>query len=269
MRHILSGRHRDVLARFARGNVLVAFDYDGTLAPIASDPTRARMRPATRRLLVSVTRRYPCVVISGRSRHDLEHRLAGVPVCHLSGNYGLEPWEPDPRYLAQVRNWVRRLERRLTHWSGVAIEDKAYSITVHYRHARRKLEAIEAIRTAVGELPGARAVQARQAISVLPARAGGKGAALERTLRLLACDTAIYVGDDQTDEDAFGAIGPDQLLAIRVGGSGLSNAGYAIRRQADIDRFLRALAQFRRLPPAEGRPVRLARADSRASIACA
>src|SRR5581483_12084952 len=79
MRHILAERHQPTLAGFASSNVLLGFDYDGTLAPIVADPAAARMRPSTRRLLASVARRYPSVVISGRARRDLVRRVGAVP----------------------------------------------------------------------------------------------------------------------------------------------------------------------------------------------
>jgi trehalose-6-phosphatase len=47
---ILARRHRATLAAFAGGRLLVAFDFDGTLAPIVPVPARARMRAGTRRL---------------------------------------------------------------------------------------------------------------------------------------------------------------------------------------------------------------------------
>ena len=50
MRNILLEPNRQVLEEFARSNALLAFDFDGTLAPIVADPARARMRPATTRL---------------------------------------------------------------------------------------------------------------------------------------------------------------------------------------------------------------------------
>ena len=52
MADILAPRNRAILADFAASNVLLAFDYDGTLAPIASTPAQARMRASTRRLLI-------------------------------------------------------------------------------------------------------------------------------------------------------------------------------------------------------------------------
>ena len=68
MRYILAKRHAADLAAFASANVLTAFDYDGTLAPIAPDPASAPMRRRTRQLLGTLAQQYPCVVISGRRR---------------------------------------------------------------------------------------------------------------------------------------------------------------------------------------------------------
>jgi len=71
MPDILARRHAPALAHFASSNVLVAFDYDGTLAPITAHPERARIRERTRRLLVAAAIRYPCIVISGRGWSDV------------------------------------------------------------------------------------------------------------------------------------------------------------------------------------------------------
>ena len=68
MNRILSAANVDVLAQYAWSRVLLAFDFDGTLAPIVPDRDDARMRPRTRALLEEICRRYPCAVISGRSR---------------------------------------------------------------------------------------------------------------------------------------------------------------------------------------------------------
>jgi trehalose-6-phosphatase len=76
--------------------------------------------------------------------------------------------------------------------------------------------------------------------------------ALERARRLLACDTAIYVGDDETDEDAFKAGRTDRLLPIRIGLRGRSRAQYGIRTQAEVDRFLQTLLDLRPIDHAKG-----------------
>src|SRR6185295_3905346 len=136
MTDILALRNQHVLERYASSNLLVAFDYDGTLAPIVSAPDRAEMRPLTRRLLKGVAQRYPCVVISGRGRDDLIHRLRDAPIVHVSGNHGLEPWAEEPRYIRQAQRWAQQLAPRLSPYRGIVIENKTYSISIHYRAAR-------------------------------------------------------------------------------------------------------------------------------------
>jgi trehalose 6-phosphate phosphatase len=248
---ILSKRHAHVLAQFAASDVLVALDYDGTLAPIVSTPREARMRPRTRQLLSAVARRYPCVVISGRARDDVTARVSSVPVWHVAGNHGLEPWGEQAAYAARVRNWLRKLHRRLAPLDGVldgvAIEDKTYSLTIHFRRAKQKNRAKRAVASAVRTLRGARVIGGSEALNLVPRGAPHKGEALERARRLLACDKAIYVGDDETDEDAFAAARSDRLLSVRIGNARRSRATYRLKDQRQIDRFLRTLLTLR--PP--------------------
>ena len=253
MAYILAQRHQSTLARFARSNVMIGFDYDGTLAPIVSVPARASMRGKTRRLLRAVARRYPCVVISGRDQADVARHVGSVPVWHVSGNHGIEPWARDEAYLPQVRDWVCRLQATLAPWAGVIIEAKRYSVTIHYRRARQKEPARKAINRAVRLLRGARVIGGKEAINLVPVGAPHKGAALERVRRQLACDTAIYVGDDETDEDVFANASTDQVLGIRVGRASDSRAAYWLKNQAEVDRLLQRLLTLRPLRrPARG-----------------
>lgn len=225
--------------------MLVGFDYDGTLAPIVPDPRRVRMRRRTRRLLAEVARCYPCIVLSGRRLDDLARRLAGIPVWSVFGNHGLEPWAQAEHSAVCVNDWVRRLRQRLLAHPGIVIEDKRYSVTVHYRHVRNKARVRRAILEAVRDLPGARAIGGVEAVSVIPSGSLNKGLALQRARRVLACDTAIYLGDDETDEDAFTSAGRHRLLAIRIGTAGASRARYRLRAQTEIDAFLQKLLTFR------------------------
>jgi trehalose 6-phosphate phosphatase len=230
------------LQAFALSNVLLAFDYDGTLAPIASTPRAARMREQTRQLLAQVAERYPCVVISGRSLDDLARRLADIPIWYVFGNHGLEP-QADRGRLPE-RDWLEDLYARLPQVDGLIVEDKGHSITLHYRDVADKPSVVAAIHGALHGLAGARAVAGIEAISVLPRNGRHKGLALQEARRLFACDTAIYVGDDETDEDAFGSDEHERLLSIRIGDAP-SKAGYRLERQEDIDQLLTALLRAR------------------------
>lgn len=250
MTDILSKRSKSVLARYALSNLLVAFDYDGTLAPIVSAPGRARMRVTTRRLLRRVAERYPCIVISGRARNDLIRRLRDIPVVHVSGNHGLEPWAEDEQYATRVREWAIHLVPRLQSCKGVLLEDKVYSISIHYRAARDRRRALRAIDAAIRDLPDARRIGGKLVVNLVPCGAPTKGAALERARRLLVCDAALYVGDDETDEEVFEGIRSDRLLSIRVEPAGRTRAPYVLKHQRQIDTLLRQLVAFRpdRLP---------------------
>jgi trehalose 6-phosphate phosphatase len=245
MGDILAKRNLSMLADFACSSVLVGFDYDGTLAPIASDPACARMRAVTRRLLSRVARSYPCIVISGRADDDLTKRLRRLPLWHVIGNHGLEPGAQTTASALLVYQWAQQLRERLEAHPGVIVEDKEYSVTVHYRHARHKALVRQAIARALRALPNVRALDGKQAVNLVLRDGPDKGAALQQARRVLACETAIYVGDDRTDEDAFASAPPSQLLAIRVGATRASRARYHLRSQADIDRFLQTLLTLR------------------------
>ena len=245
MADILAKPHLATLGAFASSNVLLAFDYDGTLAPIVSTPSRARLRAETRRLLGQIVRRYPCVVISGRRLDDVSKRLSGIPIWYVFGNFGNEPAAADSRASETVRDWMPRLTERLPTHRGMVVEEKQYSVTIHYRHVRDKRRALAAIEHAIRELPDVRILGGLHAVNLLPGGGPDKGVALQQAQRQFACDHAIYVGDDETDEDAFASAGPERLLSIRVGASRTSGARYCLTRQADIDTLLRTLVSLR------------------------
>src|SRR5688572_28285491 len=118
---------------FAWSNVLLAFDYDGTLAPLVNTPTRATMRPSTQRLLRGASKLYPCVVITGRAQADAISRLRGIEVCQVVGNHGAEPSPNAEAMRRRVQRWLPVLKAHLSWRQGVIIEDKGFSVAVHYR----------------------------------------------------------------------------------------------------------------------------------------
>jgi trehalose 6-phosphate phosphatase len=251
--HILSMRHRATLEAFAASNVLIAFDFDGTLAPICEEPAQARMRASTRRLMAAVAERYPCAVVSGRSWRDVRSKVDGLPIWHLAGNHGLEPWGENPTYVTRVNRWVDLLQRRLAGVRGVVIEDKRFSVTVHYRHARNKRQAIAALDRVLPRLRGARAISGIQAVNIVPTNGPNKGVAVERARRLLLCDAVIFAGDDETDEDVFRSADRQKLLGIRIGRTPRTAAAYGLRNQREIDTLLRVLVLLR--PPCRETPI--------------
>ena len=245
-RNILTPRNLHALAGFAASNVLLAFDYDGTLAPIAATPAAARMRAETRRRLARVADRYPCVVISGRPLEDLDATLSQRPaVVRLRQSRSRAALRQRCARRPRTATGSHRLSAGSLPTTACVIEDKKYSVTVHYRHARNKNRVVEAIGDAVRELPDVRTVGGAKAINLLPRGGANKGVAVQRARHMFACDTVIYVGDDDTDEDAFVSAPPERLLSIRVGARGPTKAQYRLHSQRDVDRLLQQLLHFR------------------------
>lgn len=245
MRRILARESRALLEQLAWSKVLLGFDFDGTLAPIVADPARAMMRPRTRALLSQVAQRYPCVVISGRAQTDVAARVRGSGLAEVVGNHGVEPWASTTGFLRQVEGWQPELARALSACRGVVIENKGLSVAVHYRRSREKKKARALILKAVAKLDKVRVIGGKQVINVLPEGAPHKGIALERAREAHGCDTALFVGDDATDEDVFTLDQPGQLVTVRVGASRASAAAYCLRTQSEIDVLLQRLIDLR------------------------
>jgi trehalose 6-phosphate phosphatase len=257
MKALLTRENRVLLDQLAWSNVLLAFDFDGTLAPIVADRDRAEMRPRTARLFAKVCERYPSAVISGRAKADVARRLGAAPVRFLIGNHGLEPGTRLSTFGRQVERARPLLETALIALPGVDIEDKRYSLAVHYRRAREKPRAREAIRRAVAALPvPMRVIPGKLVINVVPEAAPSKGDALVALRERADADVAMYIGDDVTDEDVFRLDQPGRLFTIRIGRSRTSAARYYLRQQAEIDQLLLCLATLRSAAkdrPAAGR----------------
>lgn len=245
MTYLFTRANQGLLEMFAWSNVLLAFDYDGTLAPLVSTPARATMRTSTRRLLQQASKLYPCVVISDRARGDALGRLRRIEVCRVVGNHGAEPSPGAKAMRRRVQQWLPMLKTRLARRQGVIVEDKGFSVAVHYRQTRRRNAARQAILAAARSLTDVRIIGGKLTVNFLVPDAPHKGLAVERERAHFSCDTVMYVGDEETDEDVFQMDRPGQLLSIRVGRKRSSAAPYYIRNQAEIDRLLGTLIALR------------------------
>ena len=245
MKNILARAQASTLFSFAQARVLLAFDFDGTLAPIVRKPEAAAMRARTAKLLAEVARRYPCVVLSGRSRADVMKKVAAIPLRAVFGNHGMEPSPDLGTWRRQTEAWHARLAAALPPIAGVVIEDKGVSLAIHYRQARARAVVRLQVLALVAELHGTRIVEGKMVVNILPAGAPDKGRALITLRKRLRCQAAIYIGDDDNDEDVFALANQEHLLGIRVGRSRRSHAAYFVPNQASVDQLLARLIQTR------------------------
>jgi trehalose 6-phosphate phosphatase len=243
MQYLLSRASRPVLTRLAREQTLCAFDFDGTLAPIVDRPERAGMRARTRKLLGGLATLYPCIVVSGRARSDVLGKLRGIKLASIAGNHGAETGVADGKSRRRVQRWKDALEADLVNLPGVWVEDKGLSLAVHYRQSRHKAEARRRILAAAGDLKDTRVIGGKQVMNLVMDKAPHKGDALAAERDRLGCNSVLYVGDDDNDEDAFGLEG--NLVPVRIGRKRDSHARYYLRNQAEIDELLELLRGMR------------------------
>lgn len=233
-------------------NTLYAFDFDGTLAKIVTKPSDAFMTKTTEKLLKELSALAPVAVISGRSIEDLKKRISFKPQF-LIGNHGLEGLGKNDSTLSEAQTicaqWSNALEQQKFE-SGVEIEDKTYSIALHYRQSRNKALAKKQLQLAIESIrPIPRVIVGKSVYNLLPPGARHKGAAMLDLIQKSHARHAFYIGDDDTDEDIFSVPYKDgQIMAVRVGQRKSSHAKFYIERQSEINRLLTILIEFHRPP---------------------
>jgi len=237
------------LARFneiVKPGLLCAFDFDGTLAPIVSQPESARLPVAVMRRLVALSSYAPVAIITGRSLDDIRNRLGFEP-DFIIGNHGIEGlpgWEAHAgNYKQLCRGWHENLAAWIAAAAdpGLQIEDKTYSLSVHYRLARDSSQAELFLRQLFARLvPLPRIVSGKYVFNLVPQDADDKGSAMERLMRISGARSAIYVGDDVTDEDVF-RLRRSDLLTVRVGQTDASAAQFHLQRRHDMANLIEEL----------------------------
>lgn len=250
MRPLFSPTGMKMLESFSFIRALYAFDFDGTLARIVRVPAHAAMEPLVAELLRQLSLRAPVAIISGRSLSDLRERLDFTPQFVI-GNYGLEGLarssDQGSSAYRSCRGWLEKLERAFSEGAlepGVEIEDKRYSLALHYRKSPSWKAAKAGILAAVaGCDPRPLVVTGKAVINLLPEGGPHKGMALLELMSRNGIGSALYVGDDDTDEAVF-TLPTSRVLTVRVCRSRTSAAQYYISAQTDMRRLLRTLVRF-------------------------
>jgi trehalose 6-phosphate phosphatase len=241
-RNVLAARNIEQLRSIAGKGALLAFDFDGTLAPLGTDPAATRMRAETSELFRALAHAAPVAVITGRSVHDAHHRLDHAALLALIGNHGAEPSPYAARAAREVKAWMPLLKSVVAALPGVVIEDKGQSVSVHYWHAPHPTDVTGAMEHLVPTLPHpVRLVHGIGLVNLIPDGAPDKGDAVRTLLQEHRLPAALFVGDELTDEAAFSAARASGGLAIRVGKWPESAANFHVATQLDIEALLTEL----------------------------
>ncbi len=199
--------------------LLWVFDFDGTLSSIVPDRTKAHLHRDCERMLRYLARSpwNRVAVLSSRTLDDVVARVT-VPGVFLGGASGLEWMLPGGRrigpgaaseaLLVEKRRAVFPILMEMSSIPGVEIEDKRWSVAVHYRNAspgstRKKISLLRRLRGRAG----IKVHRGPEVVEVQLVRGGGKSSGVRRLCRLAGWDPArervVYAGDDENDAVAI------------------------------------------------------------------
>ncbi len=248
IRHPLTVRLLETLEA-TRGRTLLAFDFDGTLVSLRTDPKRVELTPEWRRLLGRLAKRFDVAIISGRGLADLQKKMKGLRV-HLAASHGFEIVSRDGIPLSKGRavwrrsnaGWMTRLQEKIDarpELRGAWIEDKSFSCTLHFRSTADPARAERVLTKLARDLrPRPDLVAGIFVLNLVPPIAPHKGQALRKLRRATQQRAAFFAGDDVTDENVFEL--PDRgLVTVRVGDNGRPTAAqFALPNRAALFRVL-------------------------------
>lgn len=234
--------------RRAPGRAVLAFDFDGTLAPIVADPAEARAEPRAAGTLARLADRAGAVaIITGRpAAVAVEYGgFAGIDGLVVLGQYGMERWEsgelttPEPLPgVAEARAKLPGVLAAAGAPPGTFVEDKQHALVVHTRRCAEPEVALERLRGIIAALAERTGLALEPGRFVLELRPPGmdKGVALrafvdERGGRGERPSAVLFAGDDLGDLAAFGAV--EALRAEGVPGVTVCSASNEVTKLAE------------------------------------
>jgi trehalose 6-phosphate synthase/phosphatase len=231
---------------------LIILDYDGTLVPFNNHPDKIKSSEDVEGLLklLSSDHKNKIILISGRTRKDLDTLCDGMPVilgaehgAYMKDQSGWIPLAP------QSTPWMMRVSRALNElalkYRGSFVEPKEFSAAWHYRAIADTItendlgQILENLRL-LAKYTGCRLDHCEYTIEL---RTPGidKGAAVSRWMGNKRFDFIMALGDSLTDEDLFEAL-DHRAYSIRVGKSSASSACFHLSTQKDVIPFLQSLS---------------------------
>ncbi|MEE9400152.1 MAG: trehalose-phosphatase [Dehalococcoidales bacterium] len=250
----------------AASHVLVLSDYDGTLTPIVPRPDEAILPPGVREKLCALAEKknFSVGIVSGRSLSGVK-AMVGVDGIYYAGNHGFEIDGPGINMIhpaakaaqAEMKDLNRQLSAKLGSIEGVIIEDKSFSLSVHYRLVKKGeedmvSEIFNQVTSPFIRQSRIRVTSGKKVFEIRPPIDWHKGKAVETIVEEMKAAfkyeqlLTIYLGDDTTDEDAFRVLHRPQGWSIFVGPENLSSdADYFLKSTAEVSTFLSRLLELK------------------------
>jgi trehalose 6-phosphate phosphatase len=235
--------------------LLVALDFDGTLAPEVDDPAQARALPEAQAAILRLLDVYdtPVALISGRAMESLKNVTDLPDNVLLVGSHGIEIRRDDssvqsilnPDEREQVTELGRILSTVADPIDNVWIESKPAGFALHTRLATPE-DSSTAYRLALCKTKAEfdnLTIRRGKNVLEFSVRSTTKGEAVEYLRRNTAATAVFYAGDDVTDEDVFSILGPNDMGL--KSGPGTTSAPYRVHGPHEVAEALNLLADAR------------------------
>jgi trehalose 6-phosphate phosphatase len=245
----------DIAVRVASASHVGLFlDFDGTIAPIVPNPTSAEIDSEIHSILnrLAAWPELTLSIVSGRALADLRGRV-GIRDAIYVGNHGLEIESDSIQFRhpdaetrqPDLRSLLILLRGALVGIEGAEVEDKGLTASVHFRRVapdERERVRGTTLRTVAGS-PSFTYREGKMVVEVRPRVDWHKGCAVKwiRTNILPSYSLPIYMGDDTTDEDAFGVL--PEGITVKVGQPGSTRAQYWLPDVPEVGQFLARLVR--------------------------
>lgn len=242
--------------------IILLTDYDGTLTPIREHPDLAVLSEEVHHILENIccNKTFFLGIITGRSLRQIK-RLVNIPKILYAANHGIELEGPGIRFSSSEAKKARynlwhiymRLLKSLHHIEGVYLEDKGYTVSLHYRMVK-KAKDVEFIMKTLTNIT--KPYLERKALSmstgkmvheIRPPVTWNKATTIQWLLTnyfpLEFGENAIliYLGDDKADIEVFDSL-KGKGLTIFVGNpSDTSAANYYVNSPEEVKAFLEHL----------------------------
>ncbi len=245
---------REVIQRAKSSrNILLFLDYDGTLVPIKKSPEIALLPPLKRNILNDLRKKFFLCIVSGRSLSEIR-KYVGIKDISYIGNHGLEIYLKD-RYWTHpeatrvkpiLHKTLKMIKSKTKDFRGAFVENKGLSGSIHYRLLPPKRRS--QLREIVFEVIASsrrwlKVTEGKMVLEIRPKVDWNKGRGVLKVFEWLHLKEElllIYIGDDETDEDAFRALGRIGITVV-VARKRHSNARYRIQSVSEVWRFLKTL----------------------------
>ncbi len=253
----------DIARDWAGKSTMLFLDYDGTLTPIAANPAQAVLSQENRELIAQLVKTpdMQVVIISGRMLENVK-TMVGVDGVIYIGNHG---WEIEgsnmhfasliPVTVSSMMTKIKyELITQLSDIPGAFVEDKGITLSVHYRLVGRDKEFLvrrifEHICMPYRRQNEIKVHEGKKVLELKPPVAWDKGKAVlwllkkQEILKGKGQVLPVYIGDDNTDEDAFAALKDQGITALVGPPRRFSAAQYYLAETQEVTEFLKQMAE--------------------------